>query len=104
MPPFCTSRKLYDEGEEYSKVHAATAVLKLDVCATGTEFLLCSTGIKFVPFPTRHCVTVLSSITVTGVGLLLASCVVLETKSLAVAKKPCDCCMILKLGSYTKAI
>jgi len=26
------------------------------------------------------------------------------TSSLAVAKKACDCCIILKSGSYTKAI
>ena len=26
------------------------------------------------------------------------------TKSLAIAKRPCDCCIILKSGSYTKAI
>ena len=27
-----------------------------------------------------------------------------ETRSLAIAKRPCDCCIILKSGSYTKAI
>ena len=26
------------------------------------------------------------------------------TRSLAIAKRPCDCCIILKSGSYTKAI
>ena len=28
----------------------------------------------------------------------------LDTRSLAIAKRPCDCCIILKSGSYTKAI
>ena len=28
----------------------------------------------------------------------------LLTRSLAIAKRPCDCCIILKSGSYTKAI
>ena len=27
-----------------------------------------------------------------------------HTRSLAIAKRPCDCCIILKSGSYTKAI
>jgi len=27
-----------------------------------------------------------------------------KTRSLAIAKRPCDCCIILKSGSYTKAI
>jgi len=27
-----------------------------------------------------------------------------QTRSLAVAKTPCNCCIILKSGSYTKAI
>ena len=27
-----------------------------------------------------------------------------KTRSLAIAKRPCDCCIILKTGSYTKAI
>ena len=27
-----------------------------------------------------------------------------QTTSLAIAKRPCDCCIILKSGSYTKAI
>ena len=29
---------------------------------------------------------------------------VTSTRSLAIAKRPCDCCIILKSGSYTKAI
>ena len=27
-----------------------------------------------------------------------------KTRSLAIAKRPCDCCIILISGSYTKAI
>ena len=27
-----------------------------------------------------------------------------KTRSLAIAKSPCDCCIILKSGSYAKAI
>ena len=29
---------------------------------------------------------------------------VMQTRSLAIAKRACDCCIILKSGSYTKAI
>ena len=31
-------------------------------------------------------------------------CWEITTRSLAIAKRPCDCCIILKSGSYTKAI
>ena len=42
--------------------------------------------------------------------LLMAMClytittILDQTRSLAIAKRPCDCCIILKSGSYTKAI
>jgi len=32
------------------------------------------------------------------------NCHNMKTRSLAIAKRPCDCCIILKSGSYTKAI
>ena len=40
----------------------------------------------------------------TGVFCWLSRAVKQITRSLASAKRPCDCCIILKSGSYTKAI
>ena len=39
-----------------------------------------------------------------GAGVLAVGCRKNPTRSLAIANRPCDCCIILKSGSYTIAI